>query len=234
MEITPPISLMDSIINAVVDKMKRPSPHLNFEMTLWREGLHYLAGLDEAGRGALAGPVAAGAVILPVDDNLLQQLSGVRDSKLMTHHQREIWAEEIKRTSLTWGVGFAANEEIDAMGIVPATRLAMKRALEQLTLQPQHLLIDALNLPENVLPQTKIIKGDQQCLSIASASVLAKTARDELMQVLSNNYPDYGFEKHKGYGTRFHLEALLKLKPSLIHRRSFAPIKTMTIDNNSE
>ncbi|MCJ7625122.1 MAG: ribonuclease HII, partial [Anaerolineaceae bacterium] len=143
--------------------MRRISqPSLDFENHLWDAGQETLAGLDEAGRGAWAGPVAAAAVILPVDPTIRDCLSGVRDSKRMTPRQRDIWAKKIMEIALCWGVGFASNQEIDEIGIVPATRLAMKRALIGLSHKPQHLLLDAIKLPEEPLPQTILIKGDSR------------------------------------------------------------------------
>ena len=202
-------------------------PNLSLEIPLWETGLVNLAGLDEAGRGAWAGPVSAGAVVLPVDPDLCKQLPGVRDSKQMTASQRSVWAECIKKVAVGWGVGYASQAEIDACGIVPATRLAMQRALEQLLVAPQHLLIDALRLPLVKIPQTALIKGDVRSLTIAAASVLAKTSRDALMCELDVVYPGYGFARHKGYGTRFHQQALQRLGPCAIHRRSFAPVKNL-------
>lgn len=201
------------------------APDLRFEGTLWSTGLIRIAGLDEAGRGAWAGPVAAGAVILPPGSEIAQHLSGVRDSKQMSASERTFWAAEIKTHALAWGVGFSTNQEIDALGIVPATRLAMARALDALTAAPQHLLLDALRLKENPLPQTPLIKGDARSLSIAAASVLAKTARDELMAELDKAFPGYGFARHKGYGTAAHRAALAERGPCLAHRLSFRPIK---------
>ncbi len=202
-------------------------PNLSLEIPLWETGLVTLAGLDEAGRGAWAGPVSAGAVVLSVDPDLCQQLPGVRDSKQMTAMQRSVWADCIKKVAVSWGVGFASQAEIDACGIVPATRLAMQRALEQLSVVPQHLLIDALRLPLVKIPQTAYIKGDVRSLTIAAASVLAKSGRDALMGKLDELYPGYGFARHKGYGTRVHQEALQRLGPCAIHRRSFAPVKNL-------
>jgi Ribonuclease HII len=202
-------------------------PNLSLEIPLWETGLVILAGLDEAGRGAWAGPVSAGAVVLPVDSGLCQQLSGVRDSKQMTPSQRTVWAGCIKKVAVGWGVGFASQVEIDTFGIVPATRLAMQRAIEQLKILPQHLLIDAVRLPLVKIPQTSLIKGDVRSLTIAAASVLAKTSRDTLMCELDGLYPDYGFARHKGYGTLFHQQALQRLGPCTIHRLSFAPLKNL-------
>ena len=207
--------------------MAHISPDLSFELPLWAAGTLHLAGLDEAGRGAWAGPVSAAAVILPQDADLCIQLKGVRDSKQMTPRQRCIWAVEIRRAALAWGVGFASHTEIDALGILPATRLAMQRALEQLVLPPQHLLLDAVRLPTVALPQTVLIKGDVHCLSIAAASVLAKTARDELLVAWEQEYPGYGFARHKGYGTVAHRQALQLKGPCPLHRLTYAPIRDL-------
>ena len=163
----------------------RTDPSLTFEKALWHGGLRHIAGLDEAGRGALAGPVAVGAVILPNDPNLLSKrtspdghLRGVRDSKQMTPLERESAAVRIRQVALTWSVGFASSEEIDSEGIVRATRLAALRAVQGLSLWPEYLLTDfRLELPQLDISQTALVKGDALCLSIAAASVLAKTAR---------------------------------------------------------
>ena len=201
------------------------TPDLQFELPLWKSGQSFVAGLDEAGRGAWAGPVSAGAVVLPVDPEIQKYLLGVRDSKQMTPRQREHWAVEVKHFALAWQVGFSTQEEIDAMGIVPATHLAMQRALTGLTVSPQHLLIDTLLLREEELPQTALVKGDSRSLSIAAASVLAKVARDVLMIEMEDVYPGYGFARHKGYGTGLHRVALDRLGPCQLHRRSFRPIR---------
>jgi ribonuclease HII len=198
-----------------------PQPDLSFELVLWQAGIMGVAGIDEAGRGALAGPVAAAAVILPPKEGLIGLLKGVRDSKQMTPHEREIARERILQYAESWGVGFATSDEIDQMGIVPATRLAAWRALENLPVHPVHLLLDYLFLPEVTIPQTALIKGDCRSLSIAAASVLAKTSRDALMCALDMTYPGYGFAAHKGYGTQAHREALQQLGPSPVHRLSF-------------
>ncbi|MDD5368630.1 MAG: ribonuclease HII [Anaerolineaceae bacterium] len=202
-----------------------PSPDLSVELPLWRAGIYPLAGIDEAGRGAWAGPVSAAAVSLPYDASLMQRLSGVRDSKQMKPEQRTAWAVEIKAVALSWSIGFASNQEIDALGIAPATRLAMARAVAQLCPTPQHLLIDFLLLPAISIPQTPLVKGDARVLSIAAASVLAKTARDALLVDLDVTYPGYGFAAHKGYGTLRHALALQQLGPCPAHRMSFAPLQ---------
>ncbi len=202
-----------------------PSPNLTFERALWEDNQQWIAGLDEAGRGAWAGPVVAAVVVFPPILNLEKKLLGVRDSKQMTVHQREYWAEIIQKQAQAWGVGSAGHFEIDQLGILPATRLAMQRALGQLSMTPDHLLIDALLLPELKSPQTALVKGDQRSLSIAAASILAKTTRDALMRQEDNVYPLYGFRRHKGYGTRFHQQALVENGPCPIHRLSFRPLR---------
>jgi ribonuclease HII len=201
--------------------LKTPGPDLTFEKNLWQAGVSTIAGIDEAGRGALAGPVAAAAVVLPADDNISRILDGVRDSKQMTPSQRSCWGAQIKKWAVTWGVGFASVEEIDQMGILPATHLAAERALEKLCSAPTHLILDYLFLTECALPQTSLVKGDQRSLSVAAASVLAKTTRDAFMVALNAQVPGYGFDRHKGYGTAAHCAALQKLGFSSVHRRTF-------------
>jgi ribonuclease HII len=202
-----------------------PSPNLRFERKLWEDNFQWIAGLDEAGRGAWAGPVVAAVVIFPPISNLEQNLWGVRDSKQMNSHQRNDWAVIIREHAHAWGVGSADHTEIDQLGILPATRLAMQRALRQLSTTPNHLLIDALVLPNHETPQTALIKGDQRSLSIAAASILAKTTRDALMCQQDISFPVYGFGRHKGYGTRFHQQALAENGPCPIHRMSFRPLR---------
>lgn len=198
------------------------NPDLFFETTLWPSYRH-IAGMDEAGRGALAGPVAVGAVILPNDPTLpFQALAGVRDSKQMSPLERESLAPRIQEAALTWSVGFASAGEIDSQGIVCATRLAALRALKGLTMFPEYLLTDfRLELPQLDVSQTALVKGDALCLSIACASVLAKTARDSLMCELDSQYQGYGLGQHKGYGTQAHRSAMKQMGVSAIHRRSF-------------
>jgi ribonuclease HII len=198
------------------------NPDLTHETHLWSH-YQYIAGLDEAGRGALAGPVAVGAVILPNDPALLSsKLAGARDSKQMTPAARTRLAIQIKVVSLNWSVGFATAAEIDRQGIVSATRLAAMRALHQFALSPQYLLTDfRLELPQVEISQTSLVKGDACCLSIACASILAKTARDALMLDLDQRHPGYQLGKHKGYGTQAHRSALKRLGFSEIHRKTF-------------
>ncbi len=200
-------------------------PHLNYETALWEQGLTRVAGIDEAGRGALAGPVSAAVVILPADrSDLAEILIGVRDSKVMTPDDRSTWAETIKSMAVAWGVGMAGPEEIDRIGIVPATCLAIARALVHICPDPQHLLVDYLRLSDIKLPQTPLVKGDARSLSIASASILAKTARDAVLIEMDETYPGYHLAQNKGYATEMHRRAIETLGPCEIHRRSFSPI----------
>ena len=197
-------------------------PDLKLEQNLWRGGFESIAGLDEAGRGALAGPVTVAAVILPRDHSrLTSTLSGVRDSKLMTPAQRVRWAESIREVARAWSLGWASAEEIDSFGISAATRLAAERALADLSLSPDFLLTDFHLKPDTEIPFASLVKGDQKSLTIACASVLAKTARDALMRELDEKYPGYGLAKHKGYGTASHRAAIEKLGHSPIHRKTF-------------
>jgi ribonuclease HII len=197
------------------------TPDLFHEKKLWT-ACRYIAGLDEAGRGSLAGPVCVGAVILPDLPRLLQALSGVRDSKQLTPRKRDQLAPRIKETAFAWGVGFSSSFEIDELGIVPATRLAAGRALEAIPIFPDFLLTDfRLELPELDVSQAALVKGDQRSLSIAAASILAKTARDELMIGLDTQYPQYGFVRHKGYGSLMHRKAIAEFGFSPVHRKTF-------------
>ncbi len=200
-------------------------PDLAHEHALWSCGARLIAGLDEAGRGAWAGPVVAAAVILPPDrSDLLDLLPGVRDSKLMTRRQRERWAAVILDCALAVGVGETPPDQVDSVGLIAATRAAMRAALEALGLSPDHLLIDHLRLTGVSVPQTPLTHGDVRCLSIAAASVIAKVRRDALMHELDAAHPGYGFADHKGYGTARHRHALAALGPSTIHRFTYAPI----------
>ncbi|MBM3127444.1 MAG: ribonuclease HII [Chloroflexi bacterium] len=208
------------------------TPTLQFEHTFWSRGLARVAGVDEAGRGAWAGPVVAGAVILPRVSRVktwwlndaLRALEHARDSKLLSPAQRDALYEPIRAHALASATGLATNDEIDALGIVPATRLAMQRALDALGVAPDALLLDALKLPAVPLPQKAIIRGDQISLSIACASILAKVTRDRMLIELDAQLPGYGFAQHKGYGTAAHQAALAELGASRAHRKSFAPV----------
>lgn len=203
----------------------KTTPTLMYENALAeRYGLGYVAGLDEAGRGALAGPVVAAAVILPPDAETT--LRGVNDSKQLTAVTRETLFDRIIATAIAYGVGAATAQEIDAEGILPATRLAMMRALAQLTPAADGLLIDGrIRLARVNLPQQAIVRGDSHSLSIAAASILAKVSRDREMVALDPFYPLYNFAQHKGYGTEAHRAAIAKYGATAVHRHTFAPIR---------
>ncbi|HSE60254.1 MAG TPA: ribonuclease HII [Nitrospiraceae bacterium] len=201
-------------------------PTHEFESEARRCGYRLVAGLDEAGRGPLAGPVVAAAVILPAR----VKLPGVADSKLLTDPVRAKLFEDIRLRALAVGVGQASEREIDRLNILEATRLAMSRALLHLTVPPDFLLLDAIMLPNVRIPQRPIIKGDQLSLSVAAASIVAKVARDRLMEQYHRLYPQYNFRDHKGYGTPEHLHLLKIHGPSPIHRRTFAPVERIEAD----
>ena len=199
-----------------------PFPTLAYEKSIFENGCTLIAGLDEAGRGALAGPLCAAAVILPVDqEGLAEALLGVRDSKQMSALERELGAEEIRKIALDWSVAWVEVPEIDALGMGKAGRLVFERAITGLKSRPGHLLLDYFKLPAVKVPQTSLVKGDQRSLSIACASVLAKTARDALMLSLGEVEPRYGFGQNKGYGTEEHVRAIELNGLSPHHRKSF-------------
>jgi ribonuclease HII len=201
-------------------------PGLEHERALAEQGYRLIAGVDEAGRGAWAGPVYAAAALLPMErPDLLCALDGVKDSKLLSPRRRETLLDVVSQVALSVGVGNASAAEIDALGIVAATRLAMARALEMLSPSPQALIIDYIPLPNIALPQRALPKADQRCLSVAAASIVAKVSRDRWMIELDAQYPGYGFARHKGYGTVAHRCALAELGPSPIHRMSWAPLR---------
>lgn len=197
------------------------------EKALREQGLGYIAGVDEVGRGPLAGPVAAAAVIFPSDIDE-GDLAGVRDSKELTPGARDRLASLVLQTALDARVGWAPAREVDAVGIVGATRRAMMRAVNKLEPRPEGLLIDAVSLPGIPLLQRCPVKGDRVSLSIAAASILAKVTRDRLMEEADRRYPGYGFRRNKGYGTREHIQALDRQGPCRIHRASFAPVARCT------
>ena len=202
----------------------RGFPTLNEEIRAWREGYRHVAGVDEAGRGPMAGPVVAGAVILDPQFAALWW-SELRDSKLLTAKRRAELARRLRESS-AFGTGAASNEEIDSLGLMEATRQAMLRALAALPCQPQLLLIDAMRLPQDgAWAQRPVIHGDALAVSVAAASVLAKVERDRLMDEYHRSYPLYGFSHNRGYCTTGHLQALAEHGPCPIHRRSFAPVR---------
>lgn len=212
-------------------------PDLSEELALYTAGYRSIAGVDEAGRGPWAGPVCAAAVILPLErPDLLEVLTGARDSKQLPACQREILALRIREIACAVGVGMASAAEIDTLGIVPATRLAMQRAITQLDGKADALLIDHLPLPELGLPQRVLPKADARCLSVAAASIIAKVERDRLMLTLDQEYPGYGFAVHKGYGTALHRAALQRLGPCAIHRLTWRPLRALgnTPENRPE
>lgn len=194
---------------------------LQFEDVLWKQGLTLVAGIDEAGMSPLAGPVAAGAVVLKPGT----RLPGVDDSKKLSERQRETLAPVIREAALACAVAFVEPEEIDRINIYRAGLLAMQRAVTALSVAPQHLLIDGRYLKELAIPQLRLIGGDGRSLSIAAASILAKTARDARMRLYDVAYPGYGFARHKGYGTGDHVRAISRLGLTPIHRRSFEPVR---------
>jgi ribonuclease HII len=208
-------------------------PDLQKECVLQAQGFARVAGIDEVGRGAWAGPVVAAAVVLPLDrPDLTQALGGVRDSKQCTPRQRDALFDRIQQVALAVGAGSVPPDRIDEVGILPATREAMAQAVSQLDVAPEALLIDALRLPDLPLPQRPLIKGDARSLSIAAASIVAKVTRDRMMVSLDSQYDGYGFARHKGYGTRGHQQALALLGPSPVHRLSYAPLRKLTGDTD--
>jgi ribonuclease HII len=206
----------------VLNKNHRPS--FKEEKLLREQGYYLIAGVDEAGRGALMGPVVAAAVILP-DVIKARWKARVRDSKQLRAVEREELYGCIREVSLSVGTGQVSNEIIDTVGIAKASRLAMVAAVEQLKPEPQYILIDFFDLPETSLPNRGVVDGDSLCFSIACASIIAKVTRDRLITAMDSEYPGYGFAEHKGYSTREHLECLHRRGPCPLHRRSFAPVR---------
>ncbi len=198
-------------------KTKAEKDWLIYEKEAQSSGYNIVCGVDEAGRGPLAGPVFAAAVILP--QGLV--IEGIDDSKKLSEKKREALYIKLKSLALAFNVAFATEKEIDEINILNATFLAMKRAVEGLSLRPDLVLIDGNREPALDLPTKTIVKGDSLSVSIAAASILAKVERDRLMKKLSEKYPSYGFEKHKGYGTKLHLEAIKRYGSAEIHRKSF-------------
>ena len=199
-----------------LDNLKR------FEQNLYDEGNKFICGIDEAGRGPLAGPVVVGAVVMKPDS----KLEWVNDSKKVTEKRREILYDRIIEESLAWGVGIVSWDEIDDLNILNATKkgltIALKQVVDKLQTKPDIVLVDALREIDTLgIPYQSIIKGDATCYSIACSSIIAKVTRDRIMREYDDAFPEYGFAKHKGYGTKEHIEAIKKYGPCLIHRKSF-------------
>lgn len=208
------------------------TPGLARERSLLAAGYRAIAGIDEVGRGAWAGPLVAAAVVLPPidgapfdEDALARRLAGVRDSKGLSPRQRERLAGAIEATALGIGVGWVPAAEIDRFGLAVANRLAWRRAVAALPWPPDFLLLDAFSLPDAPTPQLAIVRGDRECLTIAAASIVAKVARDRALAALDTTLPGYGFGRHKGYGTAEHRAAIARHGPCPEHRRSFAPLR---------
>ena len=189
-----------------------------------------ICGVDEAGRGPLAGPVSAAAVIL----DPMRPIEGLADSKKLSEKQRDRLAPLIRARALAWAVAYAEVEEIDRLNILQATLLAMKRAVEALSIRPQQVLVDGLYCPQTGIPSQAIVKGDSKVAAISAASILAKTARDELMLQLHGRYPQYGFDAHKGYPTAAHLAALREHGVSAVHRKTFKPVRQFAANHSGE
>jgi ribonuclease HII len=190
---------------------------LAFEKKLWNNNIEFIAGVDEVGRGPLAGPVVAAAVIFPQEISL----NGINDSKKISETQREELFPKILEQAISVGVGIVSHEEIDLLNILNASLEAMKRAVEKLIIQPQHLLIDGNKYRSHGIPFTTIVKGDAKCYSIAAASIVAKVTRDNLMKEYDKQFPQYNFAQHKGYPTKKHVESIHQFGLSAIHRKSF-------------
>ncbi|WP_226665725.1 ribonuclease HII [Metabacillus litoralis] len=210
--------------NYEVEKLKQQQFYhmLRYENDVRAKGYQLIAGIDEVGRGPLAGPVVAAAVILKEEC----YIPGLTDSKKLTASLREHFFELVKENAVAIGIGIISPKVIDEVNIYEATKLAMLKAIDELNVQPDYLLLDAMNLNININQQS-IIKGDSKSVSIAASSVIAKVTRDRMMINLAKDYPEYGYEKHMGYGTKLHLEALAKHGVTEHHRKSFAPVKEL-------
>ena len=202
----------------MTDKEKlRLDEMMNYEKELYEKGIEYIAGIDEAGRGPLCGPVVSAAVILKKGD----YIEGVNDSKKLSENKREKLFDEINERAVAIGIGIVDEKTIDEINILEATRLAMKKAVENLQVNPQHVLVDAEKKVPIDIPYTPIIKGDALSVSIAAASIIAKVTRDRMLYEMDKKYPEYGFAKNKGYGTKAHVEAIKQYGLTEIHRKSF-------------
>jgi len=195
-------------------------PTRRYENKLYKQGYEFIAGLDEAGRGSLAGPLVAGAVILPRKI----RIKDINDSKKLSPNKRQKLFIAITKNCPAWSVGIVLPQEIDNLGIIPANRLAFERAVKKLHITPHCLLVDGIRNFDSSIKSEFIIKGDQKILSIAAASIIAKVVRDQILRTLHQTFPEYAFAEHKGYGTRKHVDALSKYGPSEIHRFSFQPV----------
>ena len=189
----------------------------SYEIQAHNDGFTVVCGVDEAGRGPLAGPVFAGAVILP--ENYTHEI--LNDSKKLSEKKRDLVYDDIIKDAISWSVGIATEKEIDEINILNATFLAMKRAVDGLTIKPDLAFIDGNRYPNTGVKEITIIKGDSKCMSVAAASIIAKVSRDRYMLQMAEKYPQYQFEKHKGYGTKLHYEMIEKYGVSEIHRRTF-------------
>ena len=199
---------------------ERVKEHMMKTPGFWQEsdeGALVICGIDEAGRGPLAGPVAAGAVILPADHDILY----LNDSKKLSAKKRDMLFDQIREEAVSWAVGLVEPARIDEINILQATYEAMRIAIGKLTARPDVLVNDAVTIPGVLIPQVPVIKGDAKCISIAAASILAKVTRDRIMEEMDAKYPEYGFAKHKGYGTKEHMDAIREHGPCPIHRRTF-------------
>lgn len=203
-------------------KRRRGAP-ATFEQRLWREGRQFVAGVDEAGRGAWAGPVVAAAVIMPPRPRVV----GVCDSKIVPAAERERLWEEIRQVALAWGVGVISSERIGEINILRATFEAMAQALASLEPGADFVLFDGRYVPEHPLPHLGVVGGDRRCYTIAAASIGAKVTRDALMREMGADFPEYGFERHKGYGTKEHRRALRDFGPCPHHRFTYAPVRAI-------
>ncbi|HZU04857.1 MAG TPA: ribonuclease HII [Chloroflexota bacterium] len=201
-------------------------PSLAYEELLWRLGYCRVAGVDEVGRGALAGPLVAAAVILPPTPQVADQLAGVRDSKQLSPRARCALDRRIRAVALSVGLAVVPSALVDAAGLAAAGRLALCRAVAALDCEPDFMLVDGFRLLGSAIPHLALVRGDARCLSVAAASVVAKVARDRWMGALHARYPHYGFDCHKGYGTPTHLAALAVLGPCPEHRRTYAPLRS--------
>lgn len=206
-----------------------------FEEELYDIGAHNICGVDEAGRGPLAGPVVVAACILPP----FLRIEGINDSKQLSKKKRDELYKTIVKSALSYKIVFVSVEEVDELNIYQATKKGMLEAIRGLDITPDHCLIDAMPLGELEIPHTSIIHGDARCASVAAASILAKVTRDNYMEKMDIKYPNYGFKKHKGYGTKVHLEALEKYGPCKIHRKTYSPVskyfsKQLTLDLDFE